>query len=347
MLARRCYPFLIIAILLPSCASPKVNDSAGPTLGPYQDPWESRAALELPEDPIQRDQVRRAAQWLKDHLETVSMPGLSRPIHVVAWKDPSLHTLDQNHLAGWLVTDTFWAGHALTVTDPELAGRIFDDLRTVGWYGNGLHEVLFVGRERLLHKPAAEDWLHGESLGSYPISNDRQVDVRVLCFTWNEAFGAGHPSMFAEHAAYEALNHFWNGRDDEVLDLIERIIHRQDLSAEPDWIFWDPQREVLVDRVNYDEWVGLNEGTQGSIRSWPFKMSVLLYLLRVTGTDALYPDVTEGLIRRLVESQHPDGGVCHALMISPKGEAIPGVYRTGEATAALMLSLTVQQASSR
>ncbi len=335
---------ILIALLVPACATPRTMDTAGVPVGPRIEQWESRASFAMPDDPAQRAQIGCASEWLEAHVEVIPIDDMPEHFRVVAWKDPSLHSLDANHLAGYLVTDTFWAAHALELTHPELSEEMIAGLRAVGWHGNGMHEVLFVGLDHVAHKPAAADWMHGESLGSYVVGDGRQVDVRVLTQAWDEAFAVGHPSMFAEHAIYEALNHHWNGQDDEARRMIDSIIQQQGGDDPVDWIFWDAELQVLVDMVNYEDWAAVQGGQLASLRSWSFKLALLLYALEVTDAAGDYPDVVAGLRHRLAQAQHPDGGVCHELLISADGPAIPSVYCSGEATAALMLALTVQPA---
>lgn len=348
-ISRRGRATLTIVLLgvlpaLSGCASSAGGRSRAFLPGPYTQRWTSLASFENPDVPGEKDQIRRAAGWLEQHLATIRISRLGRDVRVIAWKDPSLHPLDPGRLAGYLITDTLWSAYALRLSDPGVGDQIIEDLCAMGWHGNGLHELLFRGRPLALHKPAARDWMHGEELGDYPVGEGRQVDLRVFRQEWDSDFAKGHPSLFLEHAVLEALNDHWNGRSEQARSRIRECLRSRDPRADGAWIFWDARRLALIDRANLDAWTAVREGKQASLETWPFKMALLLYAIRLTGLEDSCPEACRGLRQRLQESQHPDGGVCHSLLISKNGDAVPGVFRSGEATAALVLALSVMPA---
>ena len=69
----------------------------------------------------------------------------------------------------------------------------------------GLHDVLFHPLDKILHRPADDDFVHGFSLGRFPTADGQTVDLRVLRQKWDANFNVGHPKLFAEHAVYQAL----------------------------------------------------------------------------------------------------------------------------------------------
>ena len=122
----------------------------------------------MPGDAVTKDRVTRSADWLKRHLVSLPRPGDACPIRVIAWKDPTLEPADPKLLAGYAITDTLWAARALTLFDPAAAEEMEQGLRCLGWPGNGLHDVLFHPIDKILHRSADEDIVHGFSLGASP-----------------------------------------------------------------------------------------------------------------------------------------------------------------------------------
>ena len=184
-------------------------------------------------------------------------------------------------LAGYVITDTLWAAKALKLFDPVASQELEESIQRVGWYGNGLHDVLFHPIERILHRPADEDTVHGFSLGRMPTTDGRIIDMRVFRQNYDARFDVGHPHLFAEHAIYHALFDFWQGRHEPARRRIRQAI-ADDRSATPDdRIAWDRQAGILVDFVNYPEWLAFREGKKAACRHFTFKLGVLLYAIRL------------------------------------------------------------------
>ena len=145
----------------------------------------------MPDDPVTKERVTRAAKWLTSHRITVALPNDKLPVPVIAWKDPTLEPSNPKLLAGYLITDTLWSAKALKVIDPIASQEMEQGLQHLGWYGNGLQDVLFHPIEQIKHRPADQDYVHGFSLGRFPITNDRIVDLRVFRQKWDAAFPWG------------------------------------------------------------------------------------------------------------------------------------------------------------
>jgi hypothetical protein len=308
------------------------------------DAWQDSVAYHLPEDPATKDRVTRAAQWLKRHAVTIARPGEEWPIRVIAWKDPTLAPDEPKLLAGYVITDTLWGAKALKPFDPEAAGEIERGLRRLGWYGNGLHDVLFHPIDRMLHRSADEDFVHGHSLGRFPIEGGRSVDLRVFRQKWDADYDVGHPILFAEHAAYQGISDFWKGRKEEARRRVLGIV-TDDRSTDPnDQIFWDRHARVLVDYVTRKDWLRFQKGDGPTCRHYSFKLGVLLYAIRLLGIEGEIGPRLEEMRRRLWSAQTEDGGVAHFIDVRHDGGVTPGQRdSTGEATAIAILTETVRR----
>ena len=230
-------------------------------------PWQDAVAYRMPNDPVTKNRLTRAANWLKSHLVSVPLPQDKFPIPVIAWKDPTLEQANPKLLAGYVITDTLWSAKALKVFDPIASQDMETGLQHLGWYGNGLHDVLFHPIDTIRHRPADQDYVHGLSLGRFPITDGRVVDLRVFRQKWDAEFSVGHPSLFAEHAVYQALFDFWQGRREQARHRILEVIQDDRARNPRDRIFWDDQSGILVDYVNYDEWLALSQRCQTRLPS--------------------------------------------------------------------------------
>lgn len=295
---------------------------------------------EAPADPVARERVARAGDWLKRHTELIPAIKGEPPIPVIAWKDPSLEPADPGLLAGYVITDTLWAAEALKTVDPAASRDMERGLSLLGWRGDGLREVLFRPIPAIKHRFVDPDPVHGVSLGRYPIGGGRVVDLRVFHTREDPGFTAGHPSLFAEHAVYQALFDFWGGREDQarrrVLDAV-----RDDRDPN-DRIFWDDRAGVLVDFASREAWLGYVKGERPSCRGYTFKLGALLYAIRLLGLESEVGPPLKKMKRRLWEAQGEDGGLAHSVEIRGPGDATRGRGATGEATAIAILSETVE-----
>lgn len=295
-----------------------------------------------PADPAVKERVARAGDWLKRHTELIPAVDDGPPIPVIAWKDPSLEPEDSGLLAGYVITDTLWAAKALKTLDPVASREMERGLSRLGWRGDGLREVLFQPIPVIKHRFVDPDPVHGASLGRFPIGGGRTVDLRVFHLREDPGFTAGHPSLFAEHAVYQALFDFWKGREDQARRRILDAI-RDDRDRDPnDQIFWDDRAGALVDSANRETWLGYVRGERPSCRTYTFKLGALLYAVRLLGLESEVGPRLEEMKRRLWEAQGEDGGLAHSVEIRGPGDATRGRGATGEATAIAILSETVQ-----
>jgi hypothetical protein len=275
---------------------------------------------------------------------TVVRPGEQPSIRVIAWKDPTLAPGEPKALAGYIITDTLWAAKALKPFHPEAAGEIERGLQLLGWYGNGLHDVLFHPVDRILHRSDDVDPVHGHSLGRFAIEGGRTVDLRVFRQRWDAAYTVGHPMHFAEHAVYQALDDFWKGRISPARRRIRGAI-RDDRSTDPnDQIFWDGHAGILVDYVTRADWRRFRIGESPSCRHYSFKLGVLIYAIRLLGMEEEIGPPLMDMKRRLWSAQEEEGGVAHVIEVRRDGQVTPGRRdSTGEASAIAILAETVRR----
>jgi hypothetical protein len=279
--------------------------------------------------------------WLREHLVTVSLPEDGSPLRVIAWKDPTLEPAAPKVLAGYLITDTLWAAKALKPIDPARSSQIEAGLQRVGWYGNGLHEVLFHGVDPIRHRPLDEDLVHGLSLWRLPIQGGQTVDVRVLRQAWDSDYTVGHPLLFTEHAVYQAMYDFWKGRRDQACRRILNAITDERAARSDDHTFWDDQAGVLVDHVTYEDWLAFRGGKSPSCRHYSFKLGVLLYAVRFLDLEQELGPRLDQMRRRLWDAQTLSGGIAHFVDVSAEGEVKRASEPTGEASAIAILAETV------
>lgn len=286
-----------------------------------------------------KDRVESAARWIERHLVRVASAPDGLPLTVVAWKDPTLAPDRPRLLAGYLITDTLWSAKALAAHHPGLATQLLSGLERLGWSRNGLHEVLFRPVERLLHCPADADIVHGHSLGVFPVDDGVLVDLRVFRQRWDPDFDVGHPTLFAEHAVYRAMNEYWHGEGVKARDRIRRIL--QPLADPSPVIFWDRLGEVLVDEVTRVDWNRWQHETDTSYRNYTFKVGLLLFATRVFDLERELPVVAKQIEDRLWSAQNADGGVAHFVDVGPKNRVTRADDATGEACAVAILAETV------
>jgi hypothetical protein len=296
----------------------------------------------MPTDAAVRSRVTRSANWLRKHVVSVTRTGDAIPIRVIAWKDPTLEPVDPKLLAGYAITDTLWAAKALTLFDPAASHEMEDSLRRLGWPGNGLHDVLFHPLDKILHRSADADVVHGFSLGRYPIADGQTVDVRVFRQKWDASYDVGHPLLFAEHAVYRALHDFWQGRSREARRRVLDVTLENRTAIVPDHVFWDPTAGVLVDFVNHGDWLAFQDGRRAVCRHYTFKLGVLLYAIRLLGLEEEVGAPLKGMKERLWSAQTPSGGLAHFVDVRTDGTLTTGRQPTGEASAIAILAEVVE-----
>ena len=313
--------------------------------GQSQIAWPDSVSFRLPDNAEAKARATRAVDWLKRHTVTFARPGENESIPVIAWKDPTLDPDEPNVLAGYLITDTLWAAKALKPFDPEAAASMERGLQRLGSYGDGLQDVLFHPIDRVLHRCADVDFVHGHSLGRFPIGGGRSLDVRDFLQNWDAAYEVGHPARFAEHAAYQAIHDLWKGRRDDAQRRILAIVMDHGDADPNDAVFWDDRASVLVDFASQKDWLRFQSGEIPTYPHCSFKLGVLLYAIRLMGLetdDAIAPRLDK-MKRRLWSAQAEDGGIAHFVDVRRNGSVAPR-HRgsTGEATAIAILSETVQ-----
>lgn len=306
-------------------------------------PWQDAVAYRMPNDQRTKDRLTRAANWLTSHLFRVSLPDQKQPIPVIVWKDPTLEPTNPRLLAGYLITDTLWSAKALKVFDPITAREMDAGLQRVGYYGNGLHDVLFHRIETIKHRPADEDHVHGFSLGRFAIDGDRLVDLRVFRQKWDAKFSVGHPALFAEHAVYQALYDFWQGRKEQAATRLLGVVRDERAQNPDDHIFWDDRSGILVDYANNEEWQAYRQRDKSSCRHFTFKLGVLLYAIRVLALENQVGQRLALMKTRLWDAQTESGGFAHFVDVRRDGPFTKGREPTGEATAIAILSEVVKE----
>ncbi len=303
--------------------------------------WRDVVSFGMPADHVVKERLKRSAGWLVDHCVTIKSKDDGRPLRVIAWKDPTLEPEDPKLLAGYVITDTLWAAKALKVVDAKLSTEMEESIQHLGWYGNGLQDVLFHPIDRLRHRSDDPDIMHGHSLGRFVANDEFRVDVRVFRQRWDAAFDVGHPALFAEHAVYVALNDFWHGRTAPARRRILDVISDSRKSDPKDRVFWDDRAGILVDYFNYSDWVEFHEGKRANCRHFTFKLGVLLYASRVMNLDGEIGDRLPLMKQRIWSAQTESGGLAHFVDVVADGKSTAGLEPTGEASAIAILAETV------
>jgi hypothetical protein len=306
-------------------------------------PSQDAVAFTMPGDCVTKSQATRAAGWLKSRVMSISRPGEERPIRVIAWKDPTLEPENPKLLAGYVITDTLWAAKALKLFEPVVAQELEASTDRLGWSANGLHDVLFHPIDKILHCPADQDFVHGFSLGRFPTADGCIIDLRVFRQKYDAKFDVGHPHLFAEHSVYHALFDFWQGRREAARRRILEAIADDRSTAPDDRIFWDRPAGILVDFVNYPDWLSFREGKRETCRTFTFKLGVMLYAIRLMGMEReIDGSVLAGMKERLWSAQTKSGGLAHFVDLSRDGKLTTGLKPTGEASAIAILAEVVE-----
>jgi hypothetical protein len=201
---------------------------------------------------------------------------------------------------------------------------------------------LFHPLDQILHRPADQDYVHGFSLGRFPTADGRVINLRVFRQKYDAKFDVGHPHLFAEHAVYHALFDFWQGRHERGHRRILQAIADDRATAPDDRIFWDNQEGILVDFVNYPEWLAFREGERPACRHFTFKLGVLLYAIRLLGMEREIGPALAGMKERLWSAQTKSGGLAHFVDVGRDGKMTTGLQPTGEASAIAILAEVVE-----
>jgi hypothetical protein len=302
----------------------------------------SQEILHLPTPSTSHHSVLKASDWLVKHVQrgTMDIRGQSTNLSVIAWKDPTLAPDELDWLAGYAITDTLWASYALTLTEPRVASELRRSLKELDCLSNNLHEVLWQPIPSIHHKPIDIDIVHGRSLGTMSVGS-YQVDIRSFTMAADPEFDIGHPSLFAEHAVYQSLFEYRAGKIESAKNRMRQVFHKS--SSHPvQEIYWDSQRNLLVDFVIKSEYAKFISGASGSCRQYSFKLAVLLYACRYMELDREFAEEIEKLEQVLNSVQLSDGGIPHFFDVESKNEICkPCPDATGEATAIFILAKTV------
>ena len=313
--------------------------------------------LDRPEQPLvhyqlpapsapDRERLERAASWLVNRIATGPLQRAdaadlqSEVISVIAWKDPTLHPQDPGGLAGYLITDTLWAEVALRGLRPTQSEALRRTLETLEAQTNGLQEVLFGPIPQIHHRPAGEDPVHGVSIGRMLLNQQEWVDVRMFPMEHDDGFTRGHPRLFAEHTAYQALYEYWRQQRELAKARLREIFAMEEQRPTDLRVLWDHDRQVLIDDGNFTEWKNFPDANRCS--QYPIKLGTVLYAMRLTTLDREFPEAAAMMQSRLWQAQLPDGGVAHRITVNRDGEVLSRSGATGEATALTILARTVQ-----
>lgn len=199
--------------------------------------------LAIPTNESSMVAVTKASDWLLRHVKTGSLTAdnTEKSISVIAWKDPTLNPELPERLAGYIITDTLWASYALTLTHPTVAQELRDSLERLNCLGNSLHEVVWQPIEVIAHKPVDVDIVHGRSLGIMS-SGTSTIDLRSFTMIADREFEIGHPSLFAEHSAYQSLYEYRLGNEDSAKERLRAIFRNE---VEKHQIYWDRLTDYL------------------------------------------------------------------------------------------------------
>jgi len=299
--------------------------------------------LKMPSDQIAREAVVEASKWLTGHVKRGSLQcnGEQINVSVIAWKDPTLAPEAPDHLAGYAITDTLWASYALTLTQPDVAKELQESLRLIDCQGNHLHEVIWQPVDSIHHKPIDADIVHGRSVGKF-VAGIETIDVRSFSLANDPDFSIGHPTLFVEHAVYQALFEYREGSHDLAKHRLRKIFRKESDGSKSE-IWWDAKHQLLVDFVVAPQHAKLVSGEETTCRQYSFKLATLVYASRLMGIDRELPDEVANLRRILSTVQFGDGGIPHFydVRIDPVVfTACPDA--TGEATAIFMLAETIR-----
>jgi hypothetical protein len=315
--------------------------------------WQDRVCFEkvAPQSEY-RENVELAIDWLSRHTWNLQLSEADPPIAVIAWYDPTLHPgcdpcADESEndcaFAAYMVTDTLWASKALAPYYPTRAEGLRLGLLNLKKYGNGLHEVLFhpIKGGLLGHLPRFG--VHGTHIGSCTVSG-RVLDLRTL----DIQPASVDPSYSCETQVYEALQAFWDGRDEEARVRMREAYH----FGANDYCKWDTINKVFVDAsTQYVAEALLDcDPEDGCFANATFKLGVFLYAVRVMGMEAEFASELPFMEQRLWEAQHPQGdmagGMAHIVLYREGKEPEPLCGATGEATSISVLAYTTTTCAS-
>lgn len=298
--------------------------------------------LAMPADDDTRTAVRNASDWLTQQVKTgrLTVGDRESSISVIAWKDPTLSPELPSQLAGYAITDTLWASYALTLTQPQVAEELKNSLAALDCLGNSLHEVIWKRIEFIAHKPVDADIVHGRSIGIMS-SGNATIDVRSFTMAADRDFEIGHPSLFAEHAAYQSLYEFRLGMHESARERL-RSIFRNPSDSSQQQIRWNSQHGLLVDFVTDKDVNAFLAGDTKTCRQYSFKLATLYYACRLLGLDREFPTELKKIHRRLISAQLKSGGIAHFFDVEAHCDAVHACPEaTGESTAIFVLALTI------
>lgn len=299
--------------------------------------------LQLPPDEELREHVASASNWLGNHVVsgTLKFDDKEVPLSIVAWKDPTLHAGDLNYLAGYTITDTLWASYALQLTRPEIAEQLVQSLQRIDCDGNLLQEVIWKSIPEIRHRPADVDFVHGHSLGTMQLSDGRKIDVRKFDLLDDPTYAIGHPKLFAEHAVYQAIFEYRQGKSEAARNRIRSIFDESSVK-DGHKIKWHQKQMVLVDNVNTARFEKFANNEKDRCRQFCFKIALVVYATRLLGLEDEFRIQISQMQNVLLRSQQADGGMSHYVDMNQEGEVIQGVGCTGEASAIFVLAACVR-----
>ncbi len=315
--------------------------------GDFGDEWQDRVSFEKVSSQSEyHENVEKAIDWLKKHAWELHLTAIDSTVSVIGWYDPTLHpgcdpcADERSHdcaFAAYLVTDTLWASKALAPYHPTLAEKLHRGLIALKRYGNGLHEVLFHPIEGGIRGHLPKLGVHGTHIGSCSVSG-RELELRTL----EILPGSLDPTRSCETQVYEALQAFWEGREEEGRERLREVYS----GAPGDTCYWDAPNRILVDSTTL--YVAKNlldcDPDDSCFANATFKLGVFLYAVRVMAMEAEFADQLPILEERLWDAQHQDGdmagGMAHIVLYRNGEEPQPLCGATGEATAIAVLAYT-------
>ena len=292
--------------------------------------------------PAKQDAVAKATEWLVRHVKRgkLKVGGRDTELSVIAWKDPTLSPEVPDRMADYAITVTLWASYALTLWHPEVAMEWSSSLKTIVCDRNSLHDVVLQPIDSIHHKPVDTDLVHGRSLGLM-IVGDTSIDVRSFTQAYDQDFSIGHPTLFAEHAAYQLLFELRAGEVESAKNRQRTIFRAAQEEAKP-VICWDSEHQLLVDFVVASQHADFLSGRVNSCRQYSFKVATFFYACRFTGIASELPVETAKLEDVLFSVQRDDGGVPHYYDVNKaKLDLSPCQDATGEASAIFILATTI------
>lgn len=359
-------------------------------IGTYFEDWTPQVTFTASEP------VEPGIEWLMDNLYSIPYPFAFNFADkwVIGFWDPSLTTDEvdvpynvrtlpgynlpaEDIRAAYLITDTLWGLWAIDPYIPMLAAGMRETLIDLGWYGNGLHEVIFhsvAGAGAALpfrnskDDGARGDRMHGEWLADCNYWNEKQIYLHVFKMVPGYE---GFEDLFTEMAVFQAFHEWWNGNHSAAISRIKAAVRND---GGNDVMFWDDVRGgVVVDNYamtvddQWNRWVNYPRQFSNST----FKTALLVYALRFMniiaddnwcGKGAAGCDTIEWqMLLRLAEAQiqadddtlgqrrlddfSDEGGYAHAVIYGRNASGDLSIIEksgaTGETTASVVLAHTV------